>query len=172
MWATRHHKINNVWFQLTLGNPRLTVSLTVVGKISSIRSATSFLSAGIMFEWRYRIWRIVSTSPIQQVWSYNRCRINSLWVPSGTCGGSWTPGAISLLRKGCCMDRPIFLSSCFEDPRGTRLGIRDRVWEITGGAAAASHRPVWMAEDFPELRPESPWGAFDKCEFCLEGVRL
>lgn len=28
-----------------------------------------------------------------------------------------------------------------------------------------------MAEDYPELRPDSSWGEFEKTEFCLEGVR-
>jgi hypothetical protein len=28
-----------------------------------------------------------------------------------------------------------------------------------------------MAEDYPELRPESPWPVFEKAEFCLDGVR-
>src|SRR2546427_4878306 len=69
------------------------------------------------------------------------------------------------------MNRPIFLSSCFEDPRGTRLRIRDRLLEMTGGETASAARPLWMAEDFHELDRGSPWGEFEKCEFCLEGVR-
>lgn len=70
-------------------------------------------------------------------------------------------------------NRPIFLSSCFEDPKGTSLTIRDRVRKMTGGDAANASfdRPIWMAEDFRELDRSSPWGEFEKCEFCLEGVR-
>ena len=69
--------------------------------------------------------------------------------------------------------RPIFLSSCFADPEGSRLKIRDRIRQMTGGdgALGISMRPVWMAEDYPALRPDSCWGEFEKAEFCLEGVR-
>lgn len=69
---------------------------------------------------------------------------------------------------------PVFFSSCFTDPESERLRIRDRIQAITGGASLAVRkepRPVWMAEDYPELRPESPWPAFDKVELCLSGVR-
>ncbi len=66
---------------------------------------------------------------------------------------------------------PIFLSSCFADPPGTRLRIRDRVQDLVGGLPTAHPRPIWMAEDYPELRPQSHWGDFEKTEFCLEGVR-
>lgn len=68
----------------------------------------------------------------------------------------------------------VFLSSCFAGPVGHRLRIRDRIAEITGGPPPLSsdkQRPVWMAEDYPDLRPESPWPAFDKVELCLDGVR-
>jgi tetratricopeptide (TPR) repeat protein len=66
----------------------------------------------------------------------------------------------------------VFLSSCFADPPHRRLRIRDRVIAMTGGPLITrGPRPVWMAEDHPELRPSSPWGDFEKAEFCLDGVR-
>jgi tetratricopeptide (TPR) repeat protein len=67
----------------------------------------------------------------------------------------------------------LFLSSCFADPVGQRLHLRDRIRELTGGASrdAAAARPVWMAEDYPELHPSSPWPEIEKAAFCLDGVR-
>lgn len=65
----------------------------------------------------------------------------------------------------------VFLSSCFEDPVGSKLEIRRRIYEMTGGSAAAGSRPVWMAEDFPELRPDFGLTPFGMAEFCVEGVR-
>jgi hypothetical protein len=69
--------------------------------------------------------------------------------------------------------RPVFLSSCFQDPIGSPLGIRQKVADLAVGRGRAhiSTRPVWMAEDFPSLRPESSLRALDKAEFCLDGVR-
>lgn len=69
--------------------------------------------------------------------------------------------------------KPLFLSSCFEDPLGEKLSIRARVREMTGGDddAAATTRPVWMAEDFPELDPDSPLPGIEKAQLCLDGVR-
>ena len=69
--------------------------------------------------------------------------------------------------------KPVFLSSCFQDPRGERLLIRTRVQEMTGGdrESAAESRPVWMAEDFPELDPDAPLPGIEKAQLCLDGVR-
>ncbi|MBI4924115.1 MAG: hypothetical protein HY834_20460 [Devosia nanyangense] len=69
--------------------------------------------------------------------------------------------------------KPLFLSSCFQDPLGEKLGIRARVQKVTGGDrdAAGSSRPVWMAEDFPELDPTSPLPGIEKAQLCLDGVR-
>jgi len=69
--------------------------------------------------------------------------------------------------------RPVFLSSCFEDPRHVRLGFRDRICAATGGESDAAKlgRTVWMAEDFPELDRVSPLSPFEKNEVCLDGVR-
>ena len=71
------------------------------------------------------------------------------------------------------MTRPVFLSSVFEDPRGTPLPIRERVKqrfpkEIVGSETS---RPVWIAEDFHALDPGSPVPPFEKVQLCLDGVR-
>ena len=67
---------------------------------------------------------------------------------------------------------PVFLSSCFDDPKGSRLRIRDRVIGATGGPNLPPYsRPVWMAEDYPELKLVSPLNDLEKTELCLEGVR-
>jgi tetratricopeptide (TPR) repeat protein len=67
--------------------------------------------------------------------------------------------------------RPVFLSSCFQDPRGTPLDFRPMVRDRTGGRGACDNRSVWMAEDFDDLRPSSPLGDMEKTELCLDGVR-
>lgn len=67
----------------------------------------------------------------------------------------------------------VFLSSVFADPAGSRLHIRDRVLGATGGASLpkGESRPIWMAEDYPELCTASPLGDLAKTELCLDGVR-
>ena len=69
--------------------------------------------------------------------------------------------------------KSLFLSSCFQDPLGEKLRIRTRVQEMTGGNRdlVGLSRPVWMAEDFPELDPEFPLPGIEKAQLCLDGVR-
>jgi hypothetical protein len=78
------------------------------------------------------------------------------------------------------MDAPsmskVFFSSCFQDPRGERLRIRDRLMESNGkfdrnDPAAVAALPIWMAEQHPELDPGSPIGPLGKAEICVQGVR-
>ena len=43
---------------------------------------------------------------------------------------------------------------------------------MTGGVEPdPANRRVWMAEDYLELGPTSPWTDFEKVQFCFEGVR-
>jgi tetratricopeptide (TPR) repeat protein len=61
----------------------------------------------------------------------------------------------------------LFFSSCFQDPLGERLHIRDRVATLNGG----DQKRVWLAEDFTELDPSSTLSPLEKALFCVEGVR-
>lgn len=69
--------------------------------------------------------------------------------------------------------KPLFLSSCFQDPLGEKLRIRERVRDMTGGDRenVGRSRPIWMAEDFPDLDPASPLPGIEKAQLCLDGVR-
>lgn len=71
------------------------------------------------------------------------------------------------------MKRPVFLSSVFEDPLGTKLRVRERVAETIKerGSTTDPVRAVWMAEDFPALKPASTLPALEKLQLCLDGVR-
>jgi Domain of unknown function (DUF4062) len=71
---------------------------------------------------------------------------------------------------------PIFVSSCFEDPIGQRLPIRDVI--LSGLDDELQRRPVgyghliWMAENQSELDPNSSsLSQMKKAQLCLEGVR-
>lgn len=66
--------------------------------------------------------------------------------------------------------KPIFLSSCFCDPKGTSLRFRQIIQAETGGTneEAKRNRPIWMAEDF--AFPSSTDG-LKTAEICLDGVR-
>jgi tetratricopeptide (TPR) repeat protein len=70
--------------------------------------------------------------------------------------------------------RPIFLSSVFREG-GSKLRLRSRVLDLTGGwsEAAARRRPIWVAEDFREQLHEdfSTLTPLEMAEFCVEGVR-
>jgi hypothetical protein len=70
--------------------------------------------------------------------------------------------------------RPIFLSSCLVDLQRRPLPIRRSIQMMTGGPAplpANVQRPIWMAEDFPNHSPPSPWGGLATVELCLDGIR-
>jgi tetratricopeptide (TPR) repeat protein len=71
------------------------------------------------------------------------------------------------------MKRPVFLSSVFDDPRGTKLRVRQLVGEAVPerGTGSDAYRPVWMAEDFPVLKPASTLPSLEKVQLCLDGVR-
>jgi len=50
----------------------------------------------------------------------------------------------------------IFLSSVFADPGNMlRLSARDHIIDMTGGEQPPETRPIWMAEDFSQLKPEN-----------------
>ncbi len=66
----------------------------------------------------------------------------------------------------------IFLSSVFEDPSGTKLPIRERIKNVTGGGELPpGQRPIWVAEDFEELKRGSALSSIAQAQFCVEGVR-
>lgn len=61
----------------------------------------------------------------------------------------------------------IFFSSCFQDPLGERLHIRDRVAALN----RSGDKRIWLAEDFAQLNPSSTLSPLEKALFCVEGVR-
>jgi hypothetical protein len=70
----------------------------------------------------------------------------------------------------------VFFSSCFEDPRGERLAIRDRLMALNGDfdrddPGAVRALPVWMAEQHRELDPTAPATALEMAQICVDGVR-
>lgn len=70
----------------------------------------------------------------------------------------------------------IFFSSCFDDPEGRRLPIRDRVLGLNGhfdkyDKGAVSALPVWMAECHRDLDRNAPTNALRKAQICVDGVR-
>ena len=70
----------------------------------------------------------------------------------------------------------VFFSSCFEDPLGQRLQIRDRLMKWIGEVdkddpAAVAALPIWMAEHHRELDPGSPTNPLRMAEICVQGVR-
>jgi tetratricopeptide (TPR) repeat protein len=69
--------------------------------------------------------------------------------------------------------RPIFLSSCFTDPTGIRLRLRDRIQATIGKSKLSTEASqlIWMAEDFAAFQAGSPLGDLEKTALCLEGVR-
>jgi tetratricopeptide (TPR) repeat protein len=67
-------------------------------------------------------------------------------------------------------DWSIFLSSCFSDSDGVPLSIRDRVAHDFNSKGYGGETPIWMGEDFYEIRPDAPTSAVEKALFCVEGV--
>lgn len=70
----------------------------------------------------------------------------------------------------------VFFSSCFDDPAGRRLKIRDRVMALNPtfdrrDAEAVAAAPVWMAENQVDLDIGVPTSSLRKAEICVHGVR-
>jgi len=70
----------------------------------------------------------------------------------------------------------LFFSSCFDDPEGQRLAIRDRVLRLNGNfdkddENVISALPVWMAECHRDLDRRAPTSALRKAQICVDGVR-
>lgn len=68
----------------------------------------------------------------------------------------------------------VFFSSVFEDPLGTDLPIREALRNITAVHVSEDrmqNRPIWMAEDFVELRKGSGLGWLRKAQIDIEGIR-
>lgn len=64
----------------------------------------------------------------------------------------------------------IFFSSCFSDSDDVRLSIRDRVAEDFNSKGYGGETPIWMGEDFYELKPKAPYSKVEQALFCVEGV--
>jgi hypothetical protein len=70
----------------------------------------------------------------------------------------------------------VFFSSCFEDPRGEKLGIRKKFMKVNGefdrnDPIAVAALPIWMAEQHRELDQKAPGSPLEKAEICVQGVR-
>lgn len=70
----------------------------------------------------------------------------------------------------------LFFSSCFADPEGQRLTIRDRVMTLNptvdrNDDAAVRKLPIWLAENQKNLDLTAPTPSLDKAMICIEGVR-
>lgn len=70
----------------------------------------------------------------------------------------------------------LFFSSCFEDPLGTPLPVRERIKALNPAVdpddtKAVAALPIWMAENYPILDRDSPTPPLNKAIFCVEGVR-
>lgn len=75
------------------------------------------------------------------------------------------------------MPAKVFFSSCFEDPKGTRLALRSRIIEKfnlkrkSGEPEEVEDFPVWMAESWKQLDQNNGAPFIEKAMFCVEGVR-
>ncbi|MBU8547271.1 MULTISPECIES: tetratricopeptide repeat protein, partial [Roseomonadaceae] len=76
------------------------------------------------------------------------------------------------------MPSKIFFSSCFQEPKGTKLALRQRVIDginpkkrITGEREDVENFPVWMAESWKILDQNNMVPFIEKAMFCVEGVR-
>ena len=70
----------------------------------------------------------------------------------------------------------VFFSSCFDDPEGQRLRIRDCVLQLNGqfdknDKDAIAALPVWMAECHRDLDRAAPTSALRKAQICVDCVR-
>jgi hypothetical protein len=70
----------------------------------------------------------------------------------------------------------IFFSSCFEDPQGTPLNIRERVRTLNGkfdrtDPVAVAALPIWMAEDHRDLDRGSELSPLEMAHVCVQAVR-
>jgi hypothetical protein len=82
----------------------------------------------------------------------------------------------TVLAEGA-MTAKLFFSSCFEDPDGTRLNIRDRVINelnprfVRSDAKQVDRLPIWVAESHALLDRDSVASPLEKALFCVEGVK-
>lgn len=74
------------------------------------------------------------------------------------------------------MSAKVFFSSCFTDPEGERLALRDQVMALNpafdrNDSTAVANLPVWLAENHPKLDVTAPTLPFEKAMLCVDGVR-